>query len=240
MSAASPAWLQALGSHLAAHGLDRLGVADGAPHGAVLAGCRSVVVVGNGGRALWEGLLAAVRAEPALAEAPHPLDAYVARVLAEAPVPVPGRWVACAAESPVPLDFRTLGLHAGLGWPSRLGLLLHPEAGPWLGLRAAFFTPVALAPTGPLPGAGPCPTCPAPCMPACPIGAVGPEGVDWRASWAFRQRDDRCHGGCLAREACPEGRDHAYGAAQHRYHQHPPSRAALLISEAARAPDRPS
>lgn len=241
MIAGSPAWLQQATARLATLGVDRVGVADGAPWTPQLPGCRSVVVLGSGGRGLWEALVRAVRAQPALAHTPHPLDTLVAQAVASLPQDPSRRWVLCGAEAEPALDFRTLGLQAGLGWPSRLGLLLHPEVGPWLGLRAACFTTEALTVTGPLPGPGPCPSCDAPCEAACPIGAVSAAGLDWRASYAFRQRDSTCHVGCHARSACPEGRAHAYGATQHLYHQHPPSREALLaLSAAGPAPDRRS
>jgi hypothetical protein len=228
------AWLDEARAALGAIGVQVDGVADGVAHEALLPGCRSVVVFGNGGTALWDAFTVALRDDPTLADHAHPLDTFVARTLEALPAAPSRRWIRCAADEPTFLDFRRLGHDAGLGWSSRLGLLLHPVHGTWLGLRAACLTTELLTPTGPLAGDGPCPDCAAPCAVACPVGAIGADGLDWRASSAFRQRDATCRGGCLSRLACPAGRAHAYGPAQHRYHQDPASRAALLAAAIAR------
>jgi ubiquinone biosynthesis protein len=114
------------------------------------------------------------------------------------------RWVRCADDVPDAPDFRALARAAGLGWASRLGLLLHPTFGPWIGLRAAVFVPERLAAT-PLSGPSPCADCPAPCVAACPAAAI----VDtWDAARClpWQAARDTCHGGCLARSACPARR----------------------------------
>jgi hypothetical protein len=110
----------------------------------------SAVVVGNAGGTLWEHFVAHLRANPErLASEPHPLNRYVAELVSALPVHPRRRW-ALATDRTVPL--RQLARDAGLGFPSRLGLLLHPTFGPWLGLRAVCFTDEELPPTGPLPG----------------------------------------------------------------------------------------
>jgi len=210
-------------------GLNAWGVADGSSYEQVLPGCRSVVVIGSGGTRLWEAFRADLQAHPAhLSEEAHPLDAYVARTLCSLD-PEPGqdrRWIRCAADEPDPVDFRPLAREAGLGWRSMLGLLIHPEFGPWLGIRAACFTTEQLTPTGPLPGEGPCPDCHAPCITACPGEAMSrPPGVlgdlggwDVATCSTFHQVSDRCATTCHSRVACPEGFDHRYGEMQRRYH----------------------
>ncbi len=214
-------WLERVTDQLAEAGLNAWGVADGRAYEHLLPGCRSVVVFGSGGRGLWEALVRDLRARPAgLTEEDHPVDQFVARALATAdPDPDPTRrWVRCAGDSDTFVDFRPLALEAGLGWHSKLGLLMHPRYGPWLGLRAACFTTDAFPVTGALGGAGPCAECPAPCIPACPGGAMRAEGIDIRRCAASHDETDACASTCHSREACPEGAEHRYGPEQVRYH----------------------
>lgn len=178
---------------------------------AVLApSARTIVVVGAGGRALGDTF----RRSPEAAGAADPLDAFVARALGDAmrAAPETALRVAFAFETHggAYADFVALGRAAGLGAPSRLGLLVHSEYGPWLSLRALVFLERALAPTPERPGFAPCDSCSAPCVSACHGGAVAPSRFDVRACGATRAREAACARRCDARRACPLGRAHAY------------------------------
>lgn len=215
------AWLDSIVAPLHRIGLNLRGVADGRPFDDLLAGCRSVLVFGNGGAALWESMISAIRGDASrLTGTDHPLDDHVQRTLhAVDPAPPPSRrWIRCAATEQVMVDFRSLGVAAGLGHPSRMGLLIHPGFGLWNALRAACFTTEELPLTGPLPGPGPCDGCPAPCADACPGGAFA--GGHWapRACAAFHVASPTCRGSCASRRACPVGAEHGYGPLQERYH----------------------
>lgn len=210
-------------------GLNLCGVADGAPWQEVLPGCRSVLVFASGGTALWSAMLTDLKAHPRhLADEANPLDAFVQRGLqaVDPHPPASRRWVRCAADADIMVDFRSLAVAAGLGWPSRLGLLIHPSHGLWLGLRAACFTTDSIPPTGPRAGSGPCEGCPAPCVSACPAGAVsdgplGPAGAwDVQRCAHFHQSSSQCERTCHSRVACPEGAPHRYSDAQRAYHYH--------------------
>jgi hypothetical protein len=196
-------------SALERFGLNLSGVADGRGWDRILPGCRSVVVVASGGPALWNAVLAA-----GFRPWRDPIDRWVSEAVASVPADG-GRWVLSAASPEV--DFRTLAVAAGLGWPSRLGLVLHPVYGPWIGLRAAWFTEQRLEPTGPLSSRPACEGCPAPCVAACPVGAPG-ERFDIGACVAFRGADPWCRATCHARDACPVGAEHRYPAEERRYH----------------------
>lgn len=230
---------------LAPAGLDRSGVAPGGDLQHLLPGCRSAVVYGSG-RLLWEAFIADLRARPAhLTEEAHPLDAFVRRLVQAAdPSPPPSRrWILCGAagdpQEQALIDFRMLAHAAGLGWRSRLGLLLHPEAGPWLGLRAACLTIEELPVTGPLAGEGPCGGCPAPCATACPAAAIHPAD-GWQVGPCARhqKQSSSCEAGCLSRSACPAGTAHRYDPLQLRYHSHRPSGRAALAAHLAIADGR--
>lgn len=212
-------------------GLNVVGVADPARWDAVCApsrrtsellpGARAIVVVGNGGRALWDAFVADLRAHPEhLADEPHPLDAFVRRTVLAADAALGDtrrRWFWAAADAEVHLDFRVLAELAGLGGRSRLGLLLHPEFGPWLGLRAACFVETELPVHVPSPP-DPCAGCPAPCVAACPGGAFvdGQWSVD-RCS-AFHAASSVCASSCASRSACVAHPEARYTDEQILYH----------------------
>jgi epoxyqueuosine reductase QueG len=107
-------------------------------------------------------------------------------------------------------DFVALGHAAGLGVPSRLGLLIHPEFGPWLSLRAAILCERTLVPTPELVRFEPCAGCPAPCAGACHGEALAGARFDTAACLATRLREPACKARCDARRACVYGREHAY------------------------------
>ncbi|MEC8425267.1 MAG: hypothetical protein VX000_15895, partial [Myxococcota bacterium] len=152
------------------------------------------------------------------------------------------RWVVCTADGP-PVDFRRLAVEAGLGWLSRTGLLLHPEHGLWLGLRAALFMTEAIQQTGRLPGSGPCGDCSAPCVRACPGGAMtaaatpaNPSVWDWQACASFRSGEP-CRIRCDVRNACPEGAASRYPTlAQHYHNDHAGSGRTALAAALGVAP----
>lgn len=216
--------IETLQDALRASGLNVSGVADGRPYDGLLPGCRAVVVFASGGRALWEAFTDDLRQHPAhLTEQAHPLDRFIARAIERAdPDPrAPRRWVRCAADESVFLDFRKLAIAAGLGWPSQLGLVLHPTYGPWLGLRAACLTTAPLPIDGPLVGPSPCVSCPGHCAQACPGSAFRDGALKIRKCVAYRAASPTCATTCAARRACPEGKTHQYHPAELAYHMDP-------------------
>lgn len=225
-------------ARLAAGGLNAVGVAVWDGQEAWLSGCRSVVVFGSGGQTLWPAFAAAVKADPrGLSEQTHPLDAYVRRLVGAADSPHPDRlWAFADGEQQPAVPVQQLALSAGLGWTSRLGLVIHPTFGPWLGLRAVCFTREALPADGALSGSGPCSTCAAPCSDACPAGAVSLRPLDWRACLRHRRDTAGCATRCDARLACPEGEAHRYSHEQHHFH-HNKATGRAAFAEAQGVPD---
>ena len=202
-------------------GLNVCGVADGRPFDSVLPGCRSVLVFASGGTALWEAFCRDLRAHPQhLTDEDHPLDAFIARQIraADPDPPESRRWIRCAAEPEAFIDFRPLAHDAGMGWTSRMGLLLHPTFGLWMGLRAACFTTEVLPVTGPVAADNPCDACPGHCASACPGEAFVAGRLKIQRCAAFHVTADTCHGRCHARLACPVGEQHRHGPLQHHYH----------------------
>jgi len=183
-------------------------------------GARSVVVLACGGRSFERALEATPHAE----EGPHPVDAF-ARIHAEraahalALLGNPTRalfyWQSlssddAAADSAGFADFVALARAAGLGEPGRLRVLLHPEFGPWMAIRALLLSTLALEPTPPLSAFEPCVGCHAPCASACPGGALDLGRLDLGTCLETRERVRECETACVARRACVIGNSHAY------------------------------
>ncbi len=179
---------------------------------------RSILVFASGGGGLWDGMLDAIRSDPSrLTCEPHPLDAHVVRLVGGASLPdVQHRWFLATATAPVQLDFRLLASLAGLGASSRLGLVINGEVGPWLGLRAACFVDVDLPASAPAPDV--CEGCPAPCIGACPAGALGEGAWEVGTCAAFHRSASDCAQTCHSREACPVGAAHRYSDLERGYH----------------------
>ena len=125
-----------------------------------------------------------------------------------------------------PLPFLRWAQRAKAGFPSKLGMNIHPEYGLWHAFRAAFIFPEPLD----LPEAAeadhPCESCiDQPCLSTCPVSAfaAGETGtsydVDTCAGHLFSGCGTTCtQGGCLARIACPVGANYRYGDAQMQFH----------------------
>jgi epoxyqueuosine reductase QueG len=200
---------------------------------ALLPGARSVWVVGSGGRALWS----AAEASGALRASPDPLDAHTERALGACVALLRSEGQAAVGafahqrRAGAYADFVALGQAAGLGAPSRLGLLVHPVYGPWLSLRALLVTTLETSPSAPGPEFDACRGCPAPCAAACHGAAVAPAGFEIQRCAATRLRDPRCASRCDARRACVLGREHAYAEAAEAHHMRSvPARALVETS----------
>jgi hypothetical protein len=228
--------LERLRTRLAPHGLNLVGTTEIAAYDAVVppawvlgprAGdARTAVVIGNGGAAFWAAFRRYLAADPAAGRMADPLDAFTRHVVGEAIAPLRDELRAPRVVYPfeiqtLPVSFVHLAECAGLGRRSLLGVLVHPEYGTWMALRAAILVPFALAAPRPADGFDPCPTCvERPCIPACPVGAVGPAGWDVPRCAAHRIAvPDDCGSGCHSRIACVFGRDHRYPPDAQAFHQ---------------------
>ncbi len=182
---------------------------------AELEGCESILVLGTAGRSLdleFQRQVGASltrlgeRATEALVEGSVGLVADALRALQVRFRRVPlggGR-----------LPRNRLGEAAGFGVVSPVsGLLLHPEYGPWLRVRAAILlegTPLG-EPVDLDRGFGfqPCARCSQPCVVACPPRALDGVGSCDSARCAAHRRGGGCRVGCDSRIACPVGAEHA-------------------------------
>ncbi len=183
--------------------------------------CGTVLVLGSGGREFWQNLCARRGGQPPRASRlRHPVNSHsswIARTLLREL-----RQKGCAGRAVYPddrdsINFMQLAEMAGFGTVSPvIGLLLHPDYGPWVSLRAALL--LRGEPFGPLvehhpptSSFAPCNDCARPCVQACPAGVHdGMGGTDLKACATHRHRAN-CLSGCDVRRACPVGAQHRYG-----------------------------
>ncbi len=188
----------------------------------------TLVLVGNAGPAMWRAFVAATAAEARQSD-PDPLDTWTRRVL-DAVADGLGARALYPFSTPY-LPFQRWALGTGAVFPSPIGPLIDPEYGLWHAYRGAlaFDERLELPPT---PGhQRPCDNCAdKPCLTACPAEAFGGEG-EGAASGTSPFHVPACvahvasvagkpclEDGCLARRACPIGREHVYRPAQARFH----------------------
>lgn len=187
----------------------------------LLGGARGALVVGSGGPAFFDRF---TRESLELADGlPNPLDRFTRAVVeAAAAAALRPLGVGYALRFPFlagagpHLPFQRLGRAAGLGPPGPLGLQIHPVFGPWWAYRALVVVDTPL-PSLAAPGDG-CAGCPAPCVDACPAGAVRRAGFDVPACHARRLAGEPCRSSCAARIACVRGPQHRYGDRQLAFH----------------------
>ena len=208
---------------------------DGVPPLRSGAEASTLILVGNVGSSLWETFAAA----GFIGRSEHPLDEWsravvtdLARELgAEPHFPFGG---------PPFLPFIRWALRADTVWPSVMGPLIHPRYGLWHAYRGALSFPERIdLPPPDADACRPCDDCEArPCLAPCPVGAVREGDFDAAGCAGWLTDRPRCEcgeAGCLARRACPIGRDHAYEPAHAAFHM-----AAFARANAPHRDDRPA
>jgi epoxyqueuosine reductase QueG len=180
----------------------------------------AAVVVASGGRDLFERFTPSDEARDGQA---HPLDRFTARVVTAAAQQALGssgvgyRLFFPFTSSKPALPFQRLGRAAGLGGPGPLGLQIHPAYGPWWAYRGLIAIAAALPAAPSVVGDG-CAGCDAPCVAACPAGAVRVGGFSVADCHARRRQAVACQLSCAARIRCVRGPEHRYRDEQLAFH----------------------
>ncbi len=199
---------------LAPHHLAILGgFRPGPEDGGLPPGTRTLLLLGPREPGFWPHLTA----QPEWDGAPDPVDRWSRRVI--------GR-IACdlGAKALFPFGgppwhpFYRWALRSGRTFESPVRLLVHDRQGLLVSFRGALALKeeVAVAP-----GTNPCAGCAAPCLAACPAGALGPAGYDLPRchAWLDTPAGEAClSGGCLVRRACPVSATYARMPEQSAYH----------------------
>jgi epoxyqueuosine reductase QueG len=188
--------------------------------------CDTILLLGAGGSTFWNRMTEALGTGFAAEPRPdyHPINEYSARLANETCGLLLSAGYRCQVVYPddhPPLNFLQLAEMAGLGTISPvIGLLLNPDFGPWVSLRAAVLVagnPFGLDERNRSEPFQPCLTCHKPCLVPCPVGVFDGRGnADFRACGKHRHGGG-CTNGCDVRRACPVGEEHRYGAEEERF-----------------------
>ena len=192
-----------------ADGLDLLGVATTGP---LPGGIATLALLGPG-TGFWSVFTDS--AEYADGRA-HPMDRWSARVIgALAQTCGAQPFFPFGANPPHP--FYHWALATGRVWSSPVRLLVHDRAGLWVSFRGALG--FAARWDKPAPTARPCDDFPAPCLRACPAGALDAQGYDVPRCHDWLATGGAClTQGCLVRAACPMSQTHDRPRAQSEFH----------------------
>ena len=229
--------LEIIRGRAAAYGLNLIGAVPAARYDAAVpahlraqsidAAARSIVVIGNGGGAFWHAYRRHADNHPDWTRREHPLDDFTRHVIeTDLTPPVRERGIRLTVVYPfvsgaAALHFMELGRIAGIGGPSLLGVLINPQYGTWIALRAALLIGDEIDEPGAAAGFDPCPQCaPRSCISACPAGAVSGGGWDVIGCVRYRvEREPDCTSGCHARMRCVIAPQHRYPDDELRHHQ---------------------
>ena len=186
---------------------------------------KTICLVGHAGGGFWPVFATWWQMHPGIGE---PLDTWSKAVIDPVAVCLGGEAVFPSDKPWHPFQHWAM-IAEGLK-PSPLGMLIHPEFGLWHGYRGAILFDVDAASNSlcskaspATPVDHPCDVCPdTPCLKVCPVDAFAPDGMTLSACRDYLKLDKLQQGcmksGCLARDACPVGRNYRYGTEQIRFH----------------------
>tara|TARA_R110000868_G_scaffold4155_58_gene25756 strand:- start:2068 stop:2769 length:702 start_codon:yes stop_codon:yes gene_type:complete len=194
--------------------------ADGVPALPGGAPARTVVLVGNAGTDMWDAF---VRGGDRRVR--DPLDSWL-RPRVEAAAVSAGAHPVFPNDGPPFVPVQDWAARAEPVYRSPIGIMIHPDYGLWHVYRAALLfadridVPPGAAEREERPS--PCESCAnRPCLTVCPADAFLPDRFDAPACAAHVESaaGTNCRErGCLARRACPVGREYRYGREQQEFH----------------------
>jgi epoxyqueuosine reductase len=178
------------------------------------AGERQLILLGHGGRRLWECIQAAG------VGGDNPIDDYAVEVIAGwFAEHLPGARYRILYPGDHPVGLRRLGQLAGWHHASPLMLGIDSEWGTWYAYRAVVLADTDFCPSAAVDRNHPCAGCRArPCVGACPADALAGGSFSLKRCIAHRTAaGSGCRPTCIARLACPVGSEHRYDEGQMRY-----------------------
>ncbi|MGB1234824.1 MAG: ferredoxin [Planktomarina sp.] len=188
-------------SAAAAVNLSIFGVTDG-----------SLVLLGPREPGFWKAFTASPEWND---EQDNPMDRWSSRVIAGLAKDL-NATARFPFEDPLP-PFLTWAMNANSAWQSPVGMLVQAKAGLMVSYRGALqFKDTIETPAV----QNPCTPCVKPCITACPVGALTPDGYDVPACHAYMRtpKGADCNNGCLVRRACPVSQSYGRDPKQSAYH----------------------
>tara|TARA_B100001123_G_scaffold69283_1_gene77431 strand:+ start:651 stop:1337 length:687 start_codon:yes stop_codon:yes gene_type:complete len=178
----------------------------------------TVILIGNAGVELWRSFQ-----EQAVLSRKQPLDSWLRSVI-EGLSECVGAHMLLPNEGPPFIPIQKWAMRAEPVYRSPIGILIHPEYGLWHVYRAALIFSTRLALPIRSHNTSPCATCRTrPCLSVCPADAFLPDRFDASScvSHVESNAGKNClDKGCLARRACPVGKEYRYEVAQQAFHTH--------------------
>lgn len=175
---------------------------------------RQLILVGHGGRAMWDAVKAS-----GIASA-DPIDDFTVRTIEQWFVrEYPEQRYQIVYPGSRSVGLQALGKLTGWHHDSPFMVGVNEQWGSWYAYRAAVLADTHFRPTPAVAGVSPCVTCRMqPCISACPAGALagGEFSLEKCIAWR-RQPDSSCRTSCLARLACPVASEHRYPGEQIRH-----------------------
>ncbi len=180
----------------------------------------TVLMVGNAGPEMWRAFSRFLEEEDGAAGV-DPLNRWTKLVVDEAAAKVGAEPLYPFGEPPF-WPMQSWALRTGLVAASPIGILIDPEQGLWHAYRAALLLEERLDLPDPGPLTSLCGNCAErACLATCPVSAFRNDGYD-ALSCADHvlgaDGGDCLKRGCMARHACPVGREYAYQPAQAEFH----------------------
>ena len=205
--------LDAIAAQAQAAHLDILGGFACEDDPALPAGTRTLVMLGPREPGFW----ADVQASPEWG-GPDPVDRWSRRVVGQLACGL-GAKALFPFGGPPWQPFYTWALRTGAVWESPVRLLVHGQQGLFVSFRGALALKEAVA--LPVPPVRPCDSCAAPCLTACPVGALTGAGYNLPACHGFLDgagAQTCMTGGCIVRGTCPVSQAYARMPEQSAYH----------------------
>jgi epoxyqueuosine reductase len=204
--------LDELNAGLEPNCLEILGGFDCAGDPAFPEWARTLVLLGPREPGFWPHL----KTQPEW-EGPDPVDTWSRRVIGQLACDLGGK-ARFPFGGPPYHPIYAWALRTGRIWDSPVKLLVHGTQGLMVSIRGALILPDVVD----IPATSkPCETCAAPCLSACPVGALA--GSDYNVAACHQFLDlaegaDCLGAGCQVRRACPVSQGYARLAEQSAYH----------------------
>jgi hypothetical protein len=180
------------------------------------ASAKTLIMIGNIGSALWATAGEYLRHSTRR----HPLDHWTRSHLGQLAAKVSAH-IIYPFDGPPFAPFQRWAVRCEAVAPSPIGPLIHPDYGLWHAYRAALVFDTELELPDKEDAASPCDAClDKPCTNSCPVGALGMHRYDVPVCSAhLATPGNRCMAhSCLARLACPVGRQYVYSIEMGQFH----------------------